>query len=506
VKRTVSIPIVAAAVGVGVSILVAAGVLVVGVPGEWVWQRVGPVAWMAAVPAAVLGLGIALGSAALFRLRRRNVTAVLLLLVAGGFLLQLAVGQMSILPVSGEAAIVTIAPYIGGYFYQATKVEDAWEFVRDYAEWMRPIDLEDRVLGHLGDHPPGLVLFYLSLIRLMEAAPAAAGGANALASLAAPGGNDVARAAAGTELSEPLLAAVWLSTWLLRLAMALTVLPIYALARRVFGGNAALKCAVLFSFVPAFYVFSPSPDQLFVLVSVLIAYLTVKAWQEMEVWPAAAAGALFFVALNLTVGLVVLVALGVIAGGLSAWMRLKEGERRRVLISRLARTGGGAAGSFLFLLGACGLAGYGAGEVWIVSLQKHSEFGGLFQRTYWKWLLVNPLEFWAFLGIPAGAMLLWRIVSVIGKERLSGLRRDVPLLSFVALLLVLNFSGKNLGEVARLWMFLMPFAVLGAGKVLENVEIRMVAAMAGAQAVQVVAFKLALDIFSIDMLRQLMPD
>jgi len=96
--------------------------------------------------------------------------------------------------------------------------------------------------------------------------------------------------------------------------------------------------------------------------------------------------------------------------------------------------------------------------------------------------------------------------GVLGEERLSGLRRDVPLLSFVALLLVLNFSGKNLGEVARLWMFLMPFAVLGAGKVLENVEIRMVAAMAGAQAVQVVAFKLALDIFSIDMLRQLMPD
>ena len=30
--------------------------------------------------------------------------------------------------------------------------------------------------------------------------------------------------------------------------------------------------------------------------------------------------------------------------------------------------------------------------------------------------------------------------------------------------------------------------------------------MAGAQAIQVVAFKLALDIFSIDMLRQLMPD
>ena len=505
VRRTVTIPAAATGVGVVISVLIATGVLTVGVPGEWVWTRVAPVSLIAAVPALVVGLGVAGGLAALARYRGGKVAGVLCLLVVGGFLLQLAVGYVSVLPLSGEAAIVTIVPYIGGYFYQATRVDDTWQFVREYAEWMRPVNLEDRVLGHLGDHPPGLVVFYVSAIRLMEACPVAARAVNRVAATLAPGGEGVAHAAAGAELTRPQLAAVWLSGWLLRFCMALTVLPFYGLARRVCERDVAVKCAMLFTFVPAFYVFSPSPDQLFVMSSVLIAHLMAKAWQERKVWPAALGGCVLFVALNLTVALVVLVALGGIAGALSARVRMREGEGQGVLLSRVGCTVSGVVGGFLIVLVACRLGGYDAVEVWVTALRKHSEFGTQFHRTYWKWLLVNPLEFWAFFGIPAGGMVLWRLAGAGNRAGVRGLGRDVPLLSLVALLLVLNLSGKNLGEVARLWMFLMPFAALGAREVLRKVGVEMVAVLAAAQVIQIVALKLCLDVFSIRMLSQTMP-
>jgi len=504
VKNSAVVPSLAAGAGILVSVLVAGGVAAIGVEGEWVWRRVMPVAWLAAVPTVGLGLALAGGVAALCA-RRPRVAATLCLLAVGGFVLQAAVGYVSVLPVSGEAAIVTIAPYVGGYFHQATRVTDTWEFVRGYGEWMRGINLADRVLGHLGDHPPGLVLFYVAQLRLMEAAPWAARSVNSVASAVVPGGGDVAHAVAGTDLTEAQLAAVWLSGWLLRLLMALTVIPFYAVAKRICEQEAALKCAVIFSFVPAMHLFSPSPDQLFVLSSVLMAYLVVKEWQEREVWPGALAGVLMFVALNLTVGLVVLVVLGVIAGALSGFARVRAGEGRAALSARICGTVGAGAGAFLICLAACGVAGYSAVEVWLIALRKHAEFGGLFERTYWKWVLMNPLEFWAFLGVPAGAMVLWRVALGVSRARVKSLGLDVPLLSIVILLLLLNLSGKNPGEVARLWMFLMPFVVLGGCKALEQVEMKMVAAMAGSQVIQIVAFKLALDIFSIRMLGGLMP-
>ncbi len=501
-KRADYLPLAFSAVCVIVTVLVAGGLIRIGVEGEWVWQRVRPASWLGALAGAVSGLALAVGVWWLSRAGRRRVAAVLVLLVVGGFILQFAVGAIGVADVGGaEAALVTVVPYIGGYFHQARNVEDGGRFIREYAEWMEPIQLDDRVLGHLGDHPAGLVVFYWGIIRTLEASPAAVGAVNSLASLVAPGGAELSLGLAGPELTEAELASVWLSAWLLRLAMAFAVVPFYALARRVCGREVALRCAVLFAFVPAFYLFSPSPDQLFVVVAVAAGLFATMAWQGKRVWPGVVAGLVLFVGLNLTLGLLVLIVFGVVAAVVSALGRYRAGERLGELSVRFAFAGGTGAGMILLLSALVWVAlGYNSFEVWLLSLRKHSQFAGIFPRTYWKWVAVNPLEFWAFLGVSAGLMLIW---SLLGRAREKGrglVFEDVPLVGFFALMFLLNVSGKNLGEVGRLWMFLMPYAILAASGVVRRVGEGGVAIMAAAQVIQLVAFKLALDIFSIKQL------
>ena len=72
------------------------------------------------------------------------------------------------------------------------------------------------------------------------------------------------------------------------------------------------------------------------------------------------------------------------------------------------------------------------------------------------WVVLSPVELAVGIGLPATALmaagLAWRRAP---RVALAGL----------AVLFVLNFSGRNLGEVARLWLPLMPplFPALGAG-------------------------------------------
>ena len=89
------------------------------------------------------------------------------------------------------------------------------------------------------------------------------------------------------------------------------------------------------------------------------------------------------------------------------------------------------------------------------NLRHHAEFYDEYPRTYSTWLWVNVVEIAIALGVPAA---VW---CVVGLKAF----RQVPV-SFWATLLVLvllDLAGRNLGEVARLWMMFMPPLFLAAG-------------------------------------------
>ena len=111
-------------------------------------------------------------------------------------------------------------------------------------------------------------------------------------------------------------------------------------------------------------------------------------------------------------------------------------------------------------------------NVWRLNLTNHAGFYEQFQRTWYKWLLVNPVELMLAVGLPVFvlAMLGARQAFCDFRNRAdsSSTERNLPafLLATTLVLMALWLSGKNQGEAARLWCFLTPWIVVSGGRLL----------------------------------------
>jgi hypothetical protein len=95
--------------------------------------------------------------------------------------------------------------------------------------------------------------------------------------------------------------------------------------------------------------------------------------------------------------------------------------------------------------------------VWRWNFSNHALFYQHNPRTYWKWLLINPVELALAAGAPLASL---AIVGIARSWRAASRHWGVAAFSVAWMLLWL--SGKNMGEAARLWVFLLPYLVLGA--------------------------------------------
>ena len=105
----------------------------------------------------------------------------------------------------------------------------------------------------------------------------------------------------------------------------------------------------------------------------------------------------------------------------------------------------------------CGWAAVGANPFVIGwwNLHHHARFYDEYPRTYRLWLFVNPVELAIALGLPA---VVWCASSALTPRRLP-----LSVWSTLLVLVLTNLTGRNMGEVARLWMLYMPPLLVGAG-------------------------------------------
>src|SRR5262249_21910382 len=93
--------------------------------------------------------------------------------------------------------------------------------------------------------------------------------------------------------------------------------------------------------------------------------------------------------------------------------------------------------------------------VWRWNLYHHARFYVDYPRTYFLWLWVNPIELAIAVGLPT---MVWCVAGLLAP-------RTVPRsvwATLIALVLV-NLTGRNMGEVARLWMLFTPPLLVAAG-------------------------------------------
>ncbi len=69
--------------------------------------------------------------------------------------------------------------------------------------------------------------------------------------------------------------------------------------------------------------------------------------------------------------------------------------------------------------------------------------------------MINPLELAIALGLPS---VVWCVIALAYPREMP-----VSVWSTILVLTLTNLTGRNMGEVARLWMLYLPPLLVGAG-------------------------------------------
>jgi hypothetical protein len=476
--------------------------LPLGVPNEWTWARAEP-----AAPVVLTFVSLALAAIGYFafvwiganRIERSRPMAragwlIGLFLAGCGWLWTAQESAPESYQLS-KAAWVLYSPGASGYFTEArADPRPLGTFLRDYERRMS----EGDVL-HIGTHPPGLIVIFRGLLALCREFPRLTDfvvasepdsvrlSLDALAETGPPGRRPLDRIDR---------AVLWLAGFLAQSVAALTVLPLFGLLRQSCSARASWLAAALWPTVPAVAIFLPKSDALFPFLTALILWLWLTGAERGLYLRCILAGFTLWLALCLSLAFLPIAFLAAVVTGWSRWLyaggtgdrgpgtgkRYAESDqsaRQTVSISAAFHPSSpvpgprslfrsityAALGFALPILALRLLAGINLPAVWWLNLRNHAGFYRQFTRTYWKWLLVNPIELAIAAGLP---LVCLAVYAVVRQWRAHGWRACRPAVAFLATWGILWLSGKNMGEAARLWIFLIPCLIWIAGGLFEE--------------------------------------
>lgn len=378
----------------------------------------------------------------------------------------------------GQGVFWMGTPKVNAEFDEARKADSLRELMIRAQDPERPFRI------HVSTHPPGAVAFYLVQRFVWGTYPDAAAQFVAMVETILPYAAE-SRQELFETLKEPELATLYSSMVLLWLAIALGVVPLYFWTRDFFDPPTAVISVGLYGLIPSLLLFSPRTDQLYVPLAIAMVAQFHLGLGRRDPAQLVFAGILSWLALQFTLAFLVILFLVAVQVGVEFVV-----ERRAVPTLKLLAW---AAGGFIAPVGLCLPAGYNSLLVWKLCLEHNAQFN--LGRTYWAWVVYNPLDFVLFLGIPIALFFLKGMLDSIAQRA-----KDDPSrfgLAFLITLALLNISGINRGEVARLWMFLMPMAAAVAAYAMRDdsgERAHTFPVCFGLLFVQSVLFKLSLDL------------
>ncbi len=442
--------------------------LPLGVSGEWVWSRI-PVApreaivlALGCVVALVFGgvyLGIILLAARRIETASRRETGVwLAALVAGGFAWLWAVQESParVENALGKSGWVLYWPAHEGYFDQARNaMKDTGSYLATYEQRMAQGDVL-----HLGTHPPGLMLFHGACLEVCGSFAGLRGvilRTQPASFREALDAADEIQRKSGRPITPADRAALWLACLITQVVAAGTVVPIFLLVRRTGSRSAGWWAAALWPMVPSLAIFLPKSDALFPFFGAMFLWTWLEGFRRGSPAMCFLAGIIFWLAMLMSLAIL---PVAIAAALLIVWETCvcPMAERLAVGPRDFAARLGAALAAWGGLILIMRLAAHiNLIAVWWWNYRNHAAFYGQYPRTYWKWLLVNPLELFLGVGAPIilAAVLGFRSVVAGGwRSRAAG-----PYWCLTVAWMVLWLSGKNMGEAGRLWLVIMPWPV-----------------------------------------------
>jgi len=450
-----------------------------GIPGEWTWTRVpaealGEIPWFPVLLTTIFFIGwLRLGEERISEAPRRVYLFWLLILTMFAIVQLWTIRALpaGIFNHSGQIW-VTYYPRMSGYFTQATTTNrSVAEFLADYEDEVRAGDYL-----HQGTHPPGLPVGFLVGKQLLEGNPRFTTWLNSWQPPDVAMGIDTLGELAqmeGKTLSEAQRGLLWGHLLFSYILAAATLLPIAAICRAIdLDRRTTWWLAGVWCLCPAITVFMPKSDVLFPFFSAgtLAAYAwscrVEKNWQRVTL--GILAGCFFWCGMFCSLAFLALLPVLVLWSLMEAWLKSSDDETTTPQRLRhfLACLPWGTGLSFLAAFGACIFCCWLAFDinlltVWAINFSKHAEFYDHNPRTYGLWLPTNLIELSFSLGLPLFLLIVCGLLSLLKPAREN--RRACLMVASVATWAVLWLSGKNMGEAARLWVFLLPLLLPIAG-------------------------------------------
>lgn len=470
-----------------------------GVPGEWVWNRVDAEpdsVWNligAAVASGLLTFFVLAGwrrfeSSPVASIARFEICVWLVSLAALSFAWIWIVQETSpIVNRLGKAAFVLYYPSSSGYYTRARYDQpNPADLLSGYEKLMR----EGDVL-HTGTHPPGLFLVFHGLIAACRSSDWLSAALDATQPPSFQEGCEViAINSARSRLPRPFTPldrrVLWLATILSMLAASLTVIPLYGLLRRTIGISNAWVCASLWSAMPAVAMFVPKSDAAFPLIAVTLLWLWLSAWDRRSPFLGLIAGLVTWCGLVCSLAfLPVVLAAGILTLGWAIVQKILPPATGAQDISESCRVEVGA-GHLLCIVAAVvgfavptivlwAMAKVNLLAVWLHNYQNHAGFYDQYPRTYWKWLLVNPIELSYAAGWPLVALAILSFAQTISRvcrnlKQAVGQNSVRVVTTIVFVWGLLWLTGKNSGEAARLWIVFLPWLIWMASFSIERTQ------------------------------------
>ncbi len=388
---------------------------------------------------------------------QRSLSSTWLLLISIGFFLAISISVAMIdgyREVNGQQLPAFLEPYTRTryeYYSDVPKVDQLGllSFIGDYA---KP-ELFSTLSGHAQTHPPGGILFLWIISKLF--------GYNLLA----------------TSLGSVVFT-------------SLTVIPIYLLAKELYGEPIGRYTLALFLITPNFVMFTgTSMDGPFSLFPILSLYLFYKGkGSERAIRYGVLTG------ISLSCGMLMTYSTVFIGLFFSVVILLTlivdRKEFRRILTLLLIAGVTFTAFYLLIFL----FTGFNLLEALQASIRKDRAALGTGYETMGLYLNLSVGNLFAFLigvGIPMTTVWLRQVVQTIRDGR-RGKPIDIYVIGYLISLLVIAFSTLFTMEVERVWIFMVPLILIPVAKHLSKRGLADFYWVAGLSCLQLVLFEVTL--------------
>jgi len=417
------------------------------------------------------------------------------LLALGGFALHLSAGRVA---PGGSAEAALAIPRTNIFYHNARATTSVGAFLRSYEG-----RAEEAPVMATRTHPPGPELFYYFLRRLYRSQPwlrdAVLGAWESIDSprrgLDSP---EVRALFSGMAMDRAEVDVVCCLAFTFKLLACLAVVPTYLLGSALHSRRTGLMAAAWVAVLPGVHCFSPGLDQVYPLFAATMGWLALVAVRRRSAVVGSLFGLLLCISMLFTLAFVVAAALvGLVV--LASLLRFRGGRSASELFRAYAPVAAAALLGFAVVVAAfAAFWQVNLFSVWARCLRENARFNVMSRRSYLGSIVSNPVEFFVFLGLPLACVFVLSVGRAVRVVRSAWLPA-AGVLCLAALMLTLNLTGTNRGEVARLWMFIMPFCAVAGAWWLEERRSAWwpFCALLALQMVQVACFRAALDALSL---------